>query len=217
MDETTSGFLLACGFEVSAATAGAMARAAVHVHLDRGEFLFHQGDPAGTLYILRQGRVEVIATSADGQELVFRTMEPGALIGELTLFDDVARTASIRAVADSELIQLSRQTIIDIAEEHPDLGIALARIATRRLRLLSTHLERTAFDPLDDRLRALLATLVQTDADGIASVATTQASLGGRLGVSREAVNRHLQRWSASGHISLGRGKIVIHNAGFFG
>ena len=192
-----------------------MAEAADVTKLERGEFLFHQGDPSGTLHIIRKGRVDVLATSIDGHELVFRSLDPGAVIGELSLFEDVPRSASIRATLHSTLIQLSGPDIITIAHDHPDLGIALARIAARRARLLSAYVEHTAFAALSDRLRSLLATLAQDGPGGTAYVRTTQASLGQQLGVTREAVNRHLQQLKSSGHISIERGRIIVGEPGF--
>jgi NTE family protein len=71
--------------------------------VDAGQWLFQQGDPASSVYVLQSGRLEVVVGDS-----VVRSLGSGAVVGELALLTDEVRSASVRAVRDSVLSEVSR-------------------------------------------------------------------------------------------------------------
>jgi CRP-like cAMP-binding protein len=64
-----------------------------------GEVVFHRGDPAGGMYVIREGRVAVLRTE-DDDEQTLATLKTGDFFGEMSLFDGKARSATVKAIGD---------------------------------------------------------------------------------------------------------------------
>jgi ABC-type lipoprotein export system ATPase subunit/CRP-like cAMP-binding protein len=71
-----------------------------------GEIVFRQGDPADAFYIVVQGVAEVLVRQPDGKEVEARRLESGEYFGEIGLMEGGARSATVRAGSDSELVTL---------------------------------------------------------------------------------------------------------------
>lgn len=106
-----------------------MADQLLHVPLRAGEWLFRAGDPATTAFLIASGRLEVV----DESERVIRVLRRGALLGELALLRDGVRSASVRAVRDSQLVCLRREHFQRLLVESPGFGLALMRTIGERL------------------------------------------------------------------------------------
>ena len=96
------------------------------VRLQAGEWLFHEGDEAGSVYVVTSGRLEVVL-ERDPPELL-RTLGPGEVVGELALITGAARAASIRGRRDSELIELGREDFDELLNEDPHFARELLRL-----------------------------------------------------------------------------------------
>ena len=94
-----------------------------HVHLTSGEWLFRAGDPADSLFVIRSGRLEVLAD--DHSEARIRILKRGQTLGELALLTGGTRTASVRAVRDSELIELGRDHFESLLRDEPAFAVGL--------------------------------------------------------------------------------------------
>ncbi len=101
------------------------------VHLRAGEWLFHEGAPAESAYVVRSGRLEVVA--AGPPPAVIRVLKRGAMLGELALLRAEVRSASVRARRDSDLIELSRAQFEGLIRDAPDFALALTRIMGAQL------------------------------------------------------------------------------------
>src|SRR5689334_6366186 len=76
-----------------------VARRARRIRLDRNASVFNEGDEPDALYVVTEGRVAIVKSSADGRDSVVALMESGDLFGELGMFDpDGGRTATARAL-----------------------------------------------------------------------------------------------------------------------
>ena len=63
--------------------------------LRRGDVIFEKGDPATNLYVVFSGRVAIAAKASDGRESVISVLGPGALFGEMSMFDGGMRSATL--------------------------------------------------------------------------------------------------------------------------
>jgi hypothetical protein len=98
-----------------------------------GEFVFREGDLTNDLYILEEGRVELIRQNG-GTSRVVATLGPGELFGELALLEDQPRDLTVRAVEDCTLLKLDYATLIDLIRENPQVALHGMRRLARRLR-----------------------------------------------------------------------------------
>jgi predicted acylesterase/phospholipase RssA/CRP-like cAMP-binding protein len=100
-----------------------------------GTALFHQEDPADSLYILLRGRLNVSVTDPEtGVEKLLGETSPGESIGEIGLLTGEPRSASLWATRDSRLARIRKDAFDTLAESHPDLVRGLARVVVELLR-----------------------------------------------------------------------------------
>jgi signal-transduction protein with cAMP-binding, CBS, and nucleotidyltransferase domain len=103
-----------------------LARAATPVHVRAGTWLFRQGDAGDTLLVVRSGLLEAVL-EYPGPPVVLRRYRAGSAVGELALLYSTPRSASVRAVRDSDLWQIGRDDFAALLTEVPDIALALAR------------------------------------------------------------------------------------------
>lgn len=99
------------------------------VRLQAGEVLFSEGDSGRDLYFILGGRLRAVAGGR-----VLSEMTRGESIGEIALLTGEARTATVIAVRDSELVRISRETFEEIVLKYPKVMHVLAEIVVHRLR-----------------------------------------------------------------------------------
>jgi SulP family sulfate permease len=97
------------------------------VSLPAGEVLLHQDDPPGDVYVLESGRLGVETVTPEGTRIRLRTLRPGVVVGEVTLYTGVPRTANVVAEAPSVVLRISRGSIERLEAEEPELAAALHR------------------------------------------------------------------------------------------
>ena len=106
--------------------------------LPGGEILFEYGTPSDALYILKSGSLGVFYPKAEtvdesGALKLNGMIAAGETVGELGLIVDQPRSATVRALRDSELLRLSRRGFESLVKRHPEAMLLTARIAVRRL------------------------------------------------------------------------------------
>ena len=105
--------------------------------LQPGDWVFREGDQADAAFIVQSGQVEIIGLR-DGEERRLTVLHPGDLFGELALIDDGPRSASARAVGNTDLAVLPRSLIQDrIARADPTIRLLVHVIMVRLRRELS--------------------------------------------------------------------------------
>jgi SulP family sulfate permease len=119
------------------------------VSLPQGTVLLHQDDPPGDVYVLESGRLGVETVTPEGTRLRLRTLRPGVVVGEITLYTGIPRTASVVAETPSVVLRISRGSIERLEVEEPELAAALQRWLATQLAERLTDTMRT-FDVLLD-------------------------------------------------------------------
>ena len=89
------------------------------VTVKKGETVFRQGDPAGPLYAIVDGRLRVYVDQ-DGQREYLRYLRKGDFFGEISVFRGTPRTATVEAVSDCRLLSLPPEAFQKVAAEHPE-------------------------------------------------------------------------------------------------
>lgn len=126
------------------------------IFLSGGETLFRSGDAGDSLYVVLTGRLRIIAERPDGTQEVMREVAQGESVGELALLTGKPRSATVRAIRDTELVRFSQFAFDLTVKNHPRLVNQLAvQIADRQSQgsddTLSRRNTRTvAILPLDE-------------------------------------------------------------------
>ena len=108
------------------------------VHLTPGEKLFAKGDPATTMYVVRSGALQV----HDGN-VVYETVGPGGILGEMAIVDGAPRSAGVRAEHTSEVIAIDQVRFLRMVERTPFFAIRIMQVLTRRLRHTNERVKLT--------------------------------------------------------------------------
>jgi CRP/FNR family cyclic AMP-dependent transcriptional regulator len=180
------------------------------------EELFHKGDEGSQVYVVVSGRLKVVTTGPEGNDIVFGIMEAGEVVGELPLLAGGPRTASVNALEECELLVLDRRDFLRFLKAHPDAAVNLLAVLAERLMRASELVEDTMFLRLPARLAKKLLALAETfgeeeGSDIVITLRLNQADLGNMIGTTRESVNKQMRAWSKSGVLSMARGEIRIH------
>lgn len=116
-----------------------------------GEFLFHEGDPAGFLFLVLAGSLVVKKRSEDGPEVALREMGPGELGGLTSMYVEKTRSATLRARGAAEVVTFQREAFHAALAHHPELARALLAHLGQKVRAktaqVATLLSRAGRDP----------------------------------------------------------------------
>ena len=138
------------------------------VRVPAGQIVFQVDDPGGTMYVIRQGSVEVFFKDDTGERIVLETPGPGEVFGELSFFDGGSRSASVIVVEDLEALAIDRDDLDHLFRIHPEAGLDIISAMGHRLRrtveLLRHTTSRNVNVEVQDR-----RTTVERAADWIAA------------------------------------------------
>ena len=104
------------------------------LHVSSGDILFREGEPGDALYIILCGRLRVVAKGDGILEKVLGEVGMGESVGEMALFTDEPRSATVYAIRDSELVKISQPVFEKITRSYPQLTISITKILIGRLR-----------------------------------------------------------------------------------
>jgi CRP/FNR family cyclic AMP-dependent transcriptional regulator len=148
-------------------------RAVLARHLDEvrvpaGQLVFQTNDPGGTLFVIREGSVEVFLTDATGERVVLETPGPGEVFGEISFLDGGSRTASVLVVQDLDALAVDRDDLSHLFRAHPEAGLDIIAAMGKRLRRSVELLRNTASRNVNEEM-ADRRTTVERAADWIAA------------------------------------------------
>jgi CRP-like cAMP-binding protein len=106
-----------------------------------GEVLFRQGDPSDSAYVILNGTAEVVTDSPKGP---IRVAELGsnAIVGEIGILCDVARTATVQAVDPVEALRIGKDQFIKLLADYPDMTREVIRVLADRLSTTTSELTK---------------------------------------------------------------------------
>lgn len=183
---------------------------ATEVDLAEGQVLFEQGDVGDALYAIVSGSLEFSILSREGRKLSLDVMRPGALFGEIALFDPGVRTATVTALEPSCVRGVKNADILAAIRKTPELGIDLIQLAGERMRWMSSQLNEQVFLPMPARLARKILYLTVDGTGHMALLTLSQAELAEFVGATREAVSKTLSLWRKAGVIDVSRGGVRV-------
>jgi CRP/FNR family cyclic AMP-dependent transcriptional regulator len=188
-------------------TLAALAATAQRRSWASGKVIFQRGDAGDHMLAITAGKVRLSLGSAQGKELMLRHLDPGDILGELAVIDGQPRSADAVALEDTTAIVLRRSRFLEVAADHSDLGLSVARYLCSMLRNTNFQMESIALYDLQMRLiRFFLFSLRQAHGDKLPDrvvlhMSFNQTDLSAVLGASRPKINQALQALIAEGAI----------------
>ncbi len=97
-----------------------------------GDIIMRQGDEGQSAFIIEEGRVEIIIKTPMGKEQSVGTRGPGAMIGEMAIIDNAPRTATVKALVDCQLLEITKEDFARrLKDADPVLRMTTQVILTR--------------------------------------------------------------------------------------
>lgn len=207
-----------------------IAELAVPRTFDSGQVVFREGDASDTCYVVHSGQARAISEHPDGRTITLASFGRGDIFGELAMFEDERRSATVEAVQPTTVVAVLGPDMRRLMGEHPEISSRLVVALGRRLRETNERLARQSFQTVQSRVAVVLRDLARQAAedaqtpglDGQRSdaratgqdvlVTATQADLAQLAGSSRESASRFLAVLERAGVISQGRGRLVVHD-----
>jgi CRP/FNR family cyclic AMP-dependent transcriptional regulator len=177
-----------------------LARAASVREFAAGEMILHEGEPGDQFFVIARGEVKVFVDSPDGREVVLTHLHAGDFFGEMALLENETRSASVTALAASELVVLSRDDFFAALAGDFALTKRILQSLSARLRRSNEVIESLALQDVGGRLARYLVRLAdasgQQPVDGFYAVhRPTHQEIGNSIGATRETVTRMLKQF----------------------
>lgn len=179
-----------------------------------GRILYRPGEVGSTLFLLKEGNVQLYHLSTDGRKLMIASLETGASFGEMALIGPRIHDCFAETVVPTSLYTLNVQELEQLLAQKPAIAHALLQKMGQRLIQLEAQLVDTTFKSVPARLATLLLDLAspQPRRQELAVHGLSHEELADRLGVYRETVSSALRELKDANLIELRRKHITIRD-----
>lgn len=179
--------------------------------LQKGEYLFREGDPARGFYVVQQGAINVHRVGASGKEQVIHVFRAGESFAEVTLATDTGYPANARAVESSQVLLVQKQDFLALLRRQPELALRMLGSMSLHLRVLVARIEDLTLRDVETRLVNWLLRRCP-DPSGTEPVnielTMTKRVLAAELGTVSETFSRTLAKLREQGLVT-GRGRVL--------
>ncbi|MDX6560009.1 MAG: family transcriptional regulator, cyclic receptor protein [Blastocatellia bacterium] len=131
----------------------ALSKVVDELDVPEGHTLFQAGDPGDSLFIVREGNIELFIKDTTGQKITLTTAEAGDMFGELAMLDTGPRTATALALSDSQVLVLDRDDLVLLFQRKPEAALhmlaALSGLTRKADELLRTRVSRNLNEEME--------------------------------------------------------------------
>jgi CRP-like cAMP-binding protein len=106
-----------------------------------GETIFREAEAGASMFIIQSGQVEIFRQQG-GKEKQIAVLGPGDFFGEMSVLEEIPRTAAARALQDSQLLQIDATTFDQVLRQNPEIAVRMMRRLSRRLRTMEEAEEK---------------------------------------------------------------------------
>jgi CRP/FNR family cyclic AMP-dependent transcriptional regulator len=178
----------------------------------RGQVIFSAGDRGGALLVVVTGRVKVVVRSADGGELTLAIIEPGGVLGEVSIADGGPRSADAETLEACQLLLVPPDAIHDLCGRVPSVAQALLASIAVTLRRLTEAASDLVFLDLPRRVAKVLLSQPR-DGSGVIQLKISQEQLAHQVGGTRQSVNAALRGFERRGWIEVRDRALAVRQA----
>ena len=186
---------------------------AVHRTLDRGQFLFHEGDPAEGLFLLGDGCLKLVRFTPQGREMLVHLVRPGQTFAEAALFGPGTYPASAVAVDPCQVWLWPRSRLLDLLRESPELGLGLVVSLSVWTRRLVGQLELLTQRRVEERLAIYLLGRARRDrlqTGDTVELGEAKQLVAAQLGTAPEVLSRTFRQLEEDGILTVHGGTVSI-------
>jgi CRP/FNR family transcriptional regulator len=183
--------------------------------LEKGDYLFRQGDPSHGFYVVQRGAVNVHRVNASGKEQVIHIFRPGESFAEASLATLHGYPADARAVDASTVLLVQKAGFLDVIKRQPEFALRMLSSMALHLRVLVSQIEDVTLKDVETRLANwLLKRCPNPDATEPVNVeiASTKRVLAAELGTVSETLSRTFAKFREQNLIEVKAKSVTILN-----
>lgn len=175
--------------------------------LKKGDYLFYQGRPADTIYLIKDGAVKLVQVTKDGKEIILDIVGRGSVLGETALFKTQTHLSDAVALDAVHVCSFSMPQFETLIEEKPKIALSIISNLGQKLYSTMQQLGDTANHSVEEKLLAMLFRLAQehgkeTAAGQLIQLNLTQQDMASMIGASRVMVAQVLKQLKEQGILS---------------
>lgn len=182
------------------------------VRVEKGSYLFHEGDAALGFYLVQTGAINVHRVSASGKEQLIHVFRPGESFAEAALAMATGYPADARAVENSSVVLVPKRDFVDLLGRKPELALRMLASMSTHLRVLIGLLEDFKLKDVETRLAHwLLQHCSCGKKDGCTiKLGTTKRVLAAEMGTTSETLSRTFAKFRDAGWIQVKAREIIV-------
>ncbi len=180
--------------------------------LEKGEYLFREGDTAVGFYVIQRGSVNVHRVNAAGKEQIIHIFRAGESFAEVALASEKGYPADACALESSQVLLVQKVGILALLRRQPELALRMLGSMSSHLRVLVGQLEDLTLKDVETRLANWLIKRCpnsQAERPVIIELTMTKRVLAAELGTVSETFSRTLAKFREQKLISV-KGKTVV-------
>ena len=178
--------------------------------------IFQQGDPADSVFYLRQGKVKISVTSQEGKEAIVAILDSGEFIGEGCLAGQPLRIASATAMTDCNLVRIEKPLMARMLHEQHDLSeLFVTHLLSRNIRYEEDLVDQL-FNSSEKRLARILLLLAHFGKESRSETilpSINQENLAQMVGTTRSRVSHFMNKFKKLGFVDYDGGALTVNNS----
>jgi len=184
---------------------------------NRNEYLFYEGDPADTIYLIKSGKVKLFKVSAGGKEIILDILKEDDMFGENTFFDQAEHTMNAQSMENTFVCSCTRQHLA-LLLQNPQTSLKIIQLLGEKLNNYTNQVANIAFHDVRGRVAATLLNLAKqygtSSPQGITiDIELTHNDLASLVNASRVMVSNVIGGLRQGGVIATKDHRFIILNA----
>ena len=190
-----------------------VAQHAMMRRVPRGHAVVHAGDRADYVYFVLTGTLKVLVSDEDGREVILTMLGQGELFGEMGIFDEQPRSASVVAVSPVDVVMIAKNDFRRMMQDNFEIAWRIMCNLAERLRNADRKIESLALMDVYGRVARLLLEMAEdVDGEQIVVRKISKQDIAKMIGASREMVSRVMKDLGLQGLIEETPGGIILRD-----
>ena len=190
-----------------------IAAMAIPKHLEKGDYLFHAGDPAEGFYLVQKGAINVHRVSAAGKEQVIHVFRPVDSFAEGALATPGGYPADARATKSSIVLLIPKAEFIELLRSRPELSLRMLGSMSQHLRVLVGLVDDLTLKDIETRLANWILKRCARPLSDVAQTIQldgTKRVLASEMGTTSETLSRTLAKFRDQKLIKVSGNTITV-------
>jgi CRP-like cAMP-binding protein len=193
---------------------GRISNLLVERNVPRDTTIVAKDEPGDSMFVIARGRVKVSIQGDGGREVILNILKTGDFFGEMTLLDDLPRSADVVAAEDTRVLILKREAFVEAIASSPKTALNIMAELSRRLRRADELISNLALLDVATRVAHIMIDLAKRDGEEVEEgilirERPTQQDIASMIGTSRETVSRVLSDFQRAGLVEM-RGREIL-------